>query len=160
MDAAEAIKGSLDMADMIGMSYLGDLSDQELLNRPHPECNHINWQIGHLICSEHQMINQVVPGSMPELPAGFALKYAKDTASSQDPSQFATKDELLQTYKQQRAATLEALAKTTPDQLDGPSGVDYAPNVGAMFRMQGEHWLMHCGQWVIVRRSCGKPVVI
>ncbi len=160
MDAASAIKGSLEMAEMIGMTYLGDLNDQELLQRPHPDCNHINWQVGHLIQSEHDMLEKLAPGSMPELPTGFAEKYTRETAASQDASQFASKDELMQAYQQQRAATLALLAKTPAAELDEPTGVDYAPTKGAMLRMQGEHWMMHCGQWVVVRRNCGKPVVI
>ncbi len=160
MDAKTAIKGSLATAEMVAMAYVGDLSDAELMQRPHPECNHINWQIGHLIASEHAMISGVAPGAMPDLPAGFADKYTKDSAKSDDASQFASKEELMAAYQAQRAATLAALDKQTADDFDKPSGVDYAPTVGAMFAMQGAHWLMHCGQWVIIRRLNGKPVVI
>ena len=71
-----------------------------------------------------------------------------------------SKEELMAAYQAQRAATLAALDKQTADDFDKPSGVDYAPTVGAMFAMQGAHWLMHCGQWVIIRRLNGKPVVI
>ncbi len=145
---------------MIGMAYLGDLSDTEWMERPHPKCNHINWQVGHLVCSEHQMMSGLSSGAMPPLPAGFAAKYGKETAVSDDPSQFATKDELLEAYRAQRAGTLAALATSTAEELDAPTGVSYAPTRGAMFRMQADHWLMHCGQWVIVRRNHDKPVVI
>ena len=160
MDAIAAIKGNLETAEMVGMAYLGDLSDSELMERPHPACNHINWQVGHLVCSEHQMMSGISADAMPALPAGFAAKYGKETAGSDDPSQFATKDELLQAYRAQRAGTLAVLAASTPDELDEPTGVSYAPTRGAMLRMQADHWLMHCGQWVIVRRNHGKPVVI
>ncbi len=160
MDAIEAIKGSLAMAEMVGMSYLGDLSDQELMQRPHAECNHLNWQIGHLICSENQMMSNIAPGAMPALPDGFAEKYSRETTKSDAAADFASKDELLQAYKAQRAGTLAALEKMSASDLDLATGVDYAPTKGAMVRMLGEHWLMHCGQWVIVRRNNGKPVVI
>lgn len=148
------------MAEMVGLSYLGDLSDQELMLRPHPECNHVNWQVGHLICSEHQLLEAIAPGQLPPLPAGFAEKYGRDTATSHEPSQFASKDALLQVYKEQRAGTLAVLAATSAADLDSPTGMDYAPTWAAIFRLQGEHWLMHCGQWVVVRRMCGKPIVI
>ena len=97
---------------------------------------------------------------MPALPSGFAEKYTKETASIDDPSAFASKDELMSTYKAQRAGTLAVLAKTSEQEMEAKTGVDYAPTVGAMFVLQGSHWLMHCGQWVIVRRSLGKPIVI
>lgn len=148
------------MAEMIGLAYLGDLSDAELMDRPHTDCNHLNWQIGHLICSEHSMLSVMSPGAMPALPEGFAAKYEKSTAKSDDSGHFATKAELLDTYRAQRDATLAVLAACSAEELDAPSGVDYAPTRGALLQMQGAHWLMHCGQWVVVRRQHGKPVVI
>jgi len=158
MNARDAVKLSIDTGNMISMAYIEDLNDKDLLRRPSPGCNHINWQIGHLISSEHRMGNTVAPGSMPELPAGFDARYTKETAAIDDPAKFCTKAELLAVYKQQRAATLAALAKVSDDaELDRTTGVDYAPTVGAMYSLQGSHWLMHCGQWAIVRRQLGRP---
>ncbi|MEZ6104820.1 MAG: hypothetical protein R3B96_01570 [Pirellulaceae bacterium] len=45
MNAKDVIKTALGTADMIGMAYVNDLSDAELMRRPHPGCNHINWQL-------------------------------------------------------------------------------------------------------------------
>lgn len=157
MNVAESLKIGLETGEFVAMGYLQDLTDKELMERPHPGCNHINWQVGHLIAAEHQMINQIAPGSMPALPTGFIDKYKKETAASDNPSDFVKKDELLSVYKQQRQATLAALAKTNPNDFDKPTGVDYAPTVGAMYSLQGSHWLMHAGQWVIVRRKNGRP---
>lgn len=159
MDSRAAIKVSIDTADFVAMGYVADLTDQDLMRRPHPGCNHINWQIGHLVTAENQMIEKVAPGATPALPAGFADKYTKGAATSDDPAKFATKDELLRVAKQQRTATLAALSKVSDADLDKPTGLDYAPTVGAIFALQGSHWLMHCGQWVIVRRSLGKPAL-
>ena len=158
MDAQTAIRNVLATGEMIGMAYLGDLTDAELMQRPHPKCNHLNWQVGHLIASENSLVGMAWP--MPSLPAGFKEKYAKETASIDDASQFATKDELMAVYKAQRAATLAILAKVTAEELDQPTGVDYAPTRGQLISLNGEHWLMHAGQWVIVRRQNDKPVLI
>lgn len=159
MDAIAAIKNSLATAEMVGMAYLEDLGNEELMMRPHPECNHLNWQIGHLIAAENQMISQI-SDSMPALPDGFADKYAKETAANNDASAFASKEELMAAYKAQREGTMAILEQTTAEELDQESGVDYAPTKGALFLMQGAHWMMHCGQWVAVRRMTGKPVKI
>ncbi|HEY2827841.1 MAG TPA: DinB family protein [Pirellulales bacterium] len=156
MNAREAIKLAVEMGDMVSLPYLEDLNDSDLMRRPCPGCNHINWQIGHLILSENNMFKDVAPGTLPPLPAGFAEKYSKDTASSNDVSKFCKKDELLKIHKQQRAATLAALDKMTDEQMDSPTGLDYAPTVGSVFSMQGSHWLMHAGQWVVVRRQLGR----
>ena len=49
MNARDAIKGSIGTAQMISLGYLEDLTDAEMMHRPHPEINHIKWQVGHLI---------------------------------------------------------------------------------------------------------------
>ena len=160
MNSREAIKLAIDMGDMVSMAYVQDLSDEQLMRRPHPQCNHLNWQIGHLIASEHAIVEAVVPGSMPALPDGFAQRYGKETAASDDASAFDSKDQLLSVYRAQRAGTLAALSTLSDEQLDKPSPEairGYAPNVAAAFSMQGSHWLMHAGQWAVVRRQLGKP---
>lgn len=156
MNAREAIKVSIDCANFVSMGYLGDLTEQEFLQRPCAGCNHINWQVGHLIVAENEMINKIAPGSMPALPEGFAAKYTKETSGNDDPKTLATKDELLKLAGEQRAATLAALAKVSDADLDQSTGVDYAPTVGAMFSLQGSHWLMHAGQWAVIRRQLGR----
>ena len=55
MNSRDSIKLAIDMGDMISMSYLQDLTDEQLMQRPHPECNHLKWQIGHLIASERTL---------------------------------------------------------------------------------------------------------
>ncbi len=157
MNAREAIRLSIDTGNMVAMAYLGDLSDADLMRRAAPGINHINWQLGHLIASEHGMISQACPGSMPALPAGFAEKYTKETAASDDPTKFCSKDELLQVAAAQRAATLAALDKQSDADLDRATGIEYAPTVAHLFSLQGGHFLMHAGQWAVVRRQLGRP---
>ena len=156
MNVKEALKLSIDMGRMVSMGYVDDLSDEELMRRPHPECNHIKWQLGHLISSEHMMMEQVASGSMPPLPDGFPERYTKETAASDDPSVFDTKADLLKTFEAQRAGTLAALEKTDEADFSRETGVEYAPTVGAMFELQGSHWLMHAGQWAVIRRMLGR----
>jgi hypothetical protein len=156
MNVNDAIKLSIDMGDMISLGYLEDLTDAELMKRPAAGANHIKWQLGHLIAGENMMINTVAPGSMPALPAGFAEKYSKETAGVDDPAKFDSKETLLTLYKQQRQATLAALAKVPAGDFDKPTGVQYAPTVGSMFSMQGAHWIMHAGQWAVIRRQLGR----
>ncbi len=162
MDSKDAIKMGIEMGQMICTAYLDDLTDEQLMMRPHPDCNHINWQFGHLISSEHQMVEAVMPGSMPALPDGFAEKYTRETASSETLSDFADKATLMEAFKAQREATLVALDKIEESRLTDPAPEpmnNYLPNVAAIFGMQSSHWLMHCGQWVVVRRNLGKPAL-
>jgi hypothetical protein len=160
MNARQAIKESLGMPDFIVKGYLGDLTDSDLLVRPVPGINHIAWQLGHLIASERQMVDNTVPGVMPALPEGFAEKHSKETAGSDDPKAVLKKDEYLKRYEQVRAGTVAALEKLTDADLDkpGPEAMrSYCPTVASVFNMQSTHWMMHAGQWAVTRRKLGRP---
>ncbi|MFK7767567.1 MAG: DinB family protein [Mariniblastus sp.] len=159
MNTKTAIKTALDCANMISTSYLGDLTDEEMMHRPAPGCNHIKWQVGHLIASEYNMISGCVPGAIPELPTGFADKYSKESAASDDANAFDSKETLMALYEKQRAATLAALETVSDEDLDkeSPESIrSYAPNVGSAFLMQDAHWMMHAGQWAVIRRQLGR----
>lgn len=160
MNSREAIKLNIDMAQMCCGMYLDDLTDEELMKRPTAGCNHINWQIGHLVTSDHNMMEAIAPGKMPLLPEDFAVRYSKDSAASDDPAEFLTKTELLKAASQQLTALIATLNEMTDADLDKPTPEPvnaYAPTFGAVFSMLGSHWMMHSGQWVIVRRQLGKP---
>jgi hypothetical protein len=157
MKAQDVIKQIITGADQIVGAYLGDLTDKEMFHRPAPGCNHVNWQLGHLITAEHGIIEKSLPNVLPPLPKGFAEKYASENAKKDDPAAFCNKDELLRVYKEQRAATLAALAKTSETELDRPCE-GWTPNVAAVFSgAAGTHWLMHVGQWAVIRRQLGRP---
>jgi hypothetical protein len=157
MNTHQALKLSIDMGRLVSMGYLEDLTDAEMLHRPCPGANHIKWQVGHLITSEHADMEKVLPGSMPPLPDGFAERYGKTAAASDKASDFDSKADLLQTFEQQRAATLAALDKLSDADFDRETGIPYAPNVGALMSLHGSHWLMHAGQWAVIRRQLGRP---
>ena len=159
MDAKEAIKINLDCADMICGAYLGDLTDEEAMRRPHAECNHINWQLGHLIAADNMMCNGCFAESIPALPDGFAEKYTKETASINDTAAFHSKEELMAAFETQRAGTIAALEKLSDEDLQKPSPEamqGYAPNWATAFVMQDAHWVMHAGQWAVIRRQLGR----
>jgi len=159
MNAREAVKLAMDSGNMIGMAYLEDLTEDEMMQRPHPECNHIKWQVGHLIASENQIINGALPGSMPDLPEGFKDRYSKETANSDDPTAFDSKEDLLKLYQEQREAALRRLESLNDEDLStpGPKDMPYVPTVGSAFELLGCHWLMHAGQWAVIRRQLGRP---
>ena len=159
MDARQAIRSSVEMANFIASGYLQDLSDGDLLVRPVPGANHIAWQLGHLISSTQQMFDLALPGTLAPLPAGFMEKYAKETAASDDPAAFHKKAEYLAIMGAQREAMLKKLASLSDADLDKPAPEqfkDYLKNLGDLFSMQGSHLLMHAGQWAVVRRKLGR----
>lgn len=163
MNAKDAIKTALTgTQQMLGM-YLADLDDAALLERPVPGANHIAWQLGHLINSEQRLVAGDVPAAQfPKLPAGFAEQHGKDAAGANPPTGFRSKEEYLSLFNATRAATLAALAGLSDADLDKPSSgplARMAPTVGAMFLLVSNHTLMHAGQFSVVRRKLGKPVL-
>ena len=160
MNTREALKSAINGGQKIVDAYLSDLSDADLLVRPIPGTNHIAWQLGHLIASENAMLEAIHPGSMPKLPAGFKERHDKKSAASDDPKAFLTKAEYLDLLKQQRAGTLAALDAMSDADLDKeapPPLNHFLKRAGDVFAMQGTHYVMHAGQWAIVRRKLGRP---
>ncbi len=162
MNAKDAIKTALTSTQNILNMYLADLSDADLLVRPVPGANHIAWQLGHLITAEVHL-GQMVPGATyPELPPGFTEQYTKTTASSDSPAGLRTKEEYLGLFNKFRAATIANLARMNEADLDKPTSgqmAQFAPTLGALLVLQSNHTLMHAGQFTVVRRKLGKPVL-
>ena len=162
MSIASQIKAELNLPGSVVQSYLQDLTDDQLLIRPHEKANHIAWQLGHLIASEHNLNNMVYPGSMPALPEGFAEKHSKEAATNDDKDAFCTKDQYLKAMEEQRAGTVALLDRLSDEELEKPAPDDiqkFGATVGAVIAGQSAHWMMHAGQWVIVRRQLGKEAI-
>lgn len=160
MSIAKHIIASLQLPSMVVHSYLEDLTDEDLFVRSVENTNHIAWQLGHLIAGENFHVNQVSADSMPPLPEGFASKHTKDTAAIDDRGAFLKKSEYLELMKEQRDGTIAVLERLSDEQLAQPSpdSVSYlGPTVGSIFAGESAHWMMHAGQWAVIRRKLGKP---
>jgi hypothetical protein len=163
MQGVEAIRTALNSTRHFVTWLLGDLSDADLLVRPAPGANHIAWQLGHLIRSERDMIAREFPGAaLAELPAGFAQQHGKETQMQDPPKGFGTKDAYLDLFGKVRGATLATLGGLSDADLDRPttgSMASFAPTLGALLLLVSNHALMHGGQFSVVRRKLGKPVL-
>lgn len=160
MSVADQIRGTLELPVFVVRSYLEDLTDAELLTRPLEGMNHVAWQLGHLIASENFHLNTVFPDAMPALPDGFREAHSPETAASDDPADFRDKATYLSLMQEQRDGTLGLLARLSDEELAAPSpeGINYlGPTVGSVFSAQSAHWMMHAGQWAVVRRRLGRP---
>ena len=51
MNAKDAIRSSGNLSTMVLKTYISDLDDADLMRRPGEGCNHLAWQLGHLIAS-------------------------------------------------------------------------------------------------------------
>lgn len=163
MNTKDAIRATSQISTMVLKSYVSDLSDADLMERPGPGCNHLAWQLGHLLSSECSLLEMVQPGTAAPLPEGFAAKHNKETTGVDDPSKFCTKQEYLDLLDKVQAASFAALEKVSDSDFDqpGPEGFrDMFPTVGHLYLLIATHQMMHAGQFVPVRRRLGKPVVI
>jgi uncharacterized damage-inducible protein DinB len=98
----------------------------------------------------------------PPLPAGFADQHTKATSAAEPPKGFRTKSEYMNLFNQTREATLATLAKMPDADLDKPTSGDmakFAPTMGALLLLNSNHTLMHAGQFTVVRRKLGKPIL-
>ncbi len=163
MNAKGAIASSLKSTQNMMSMFVSDLSDADLLVRPVPNANHIAWQLGHLIQSECQL-GKMIPGSTyPELPAGWGEQHSKKTAAIEPPTGFSTKADYLNKFNQVREATLNALGKLSDSDLDKPTEGDlakFAPTLADVILLCGNHVMMHAGQFSVVRRKLGKPILM
>lgn len=163
MDIRDALKNNYQTSQMVCAAYLADLTDEESMKRPHVDCNHVNWQVGHIIASEHGMASACAEGALPALPEGFADKYTKETAASDDASAFVPHSQLMEIAKSQSEAVLKMIDGISDADFDNPAPEhmqSYASNIGAVVNMLGSHWMMHAGQWVVVRRELGRAIII
>src|SRR6185369_12293898 len=109
MNIKDGIKLQFTISEFMVENFLSDLSPAELLQRPAPGANHVAWQLGHLISAETRLVDAALPGSMPALPEGFAERHTKETAASDNPKDFLSKDGYFKLAKTVRAAALRAL---------------------------------------------------
>ena len=154
----DQLKGNLETVKFT----LADFSDDDMLVRPAPAANHTAWQLGHLVCAETMAFEAVKPGSMPPLPEGFARRFTSDTTRLDDPAAFPSKEELLDRFSEARAATTALARSLSAQELDKPTPQHlqaWAPTVGRLLAAMPEHVFMHLGQWQVVRRKLGKPIL-
>lgn len=163
MNAIELLTGALKGSEGVALGFISDLTDADLLVRPVPGANHIAWQIGHLILAERYLMGEQLPQvSYPPLPAGFEARHGKEAASSTETTGWLSKSEYERLFRETRAATVAAVSKLTEADLNqdtkGRMAVK-APKLGNLIQLLSNHDIMHSGQFSVVRRKQGKPVL-
>lgn len=163
MNAKDAIRSSANLSTMVLKTYISDFDDADLMRRPGEGCNHLAWQLGHLISSEVQLLESVAPGKGIELPDGFADAHSKEVCNNDDPASFCGKATYVELFDKVRAASQAALDDYAESDFDNPAPEnfrDFCPTMGDMFTLIASHPMMHAGQFVIVRRQLGKPILM
>src|SRR3954451_16755275 len=120
MNFKDAARYTYSIAGFMIESYFQGITPEKMLMQPAPDANHLAWQLGHLISAECRLVDAAVPGSMPQLPAGFAKRHTKDPANRDKPSDFLSKDKYMSLTKPGRAASLKTLDGISNADLDKP----------------------------------------
>ena len=118
--------------------------------------------MGHLINAEQHFLTVLGATTAPKLPDGWADQHGKKTAGEDPPKGFATKAQYLELFNKTREAAISTLAAMSDADLDKATAGDmakFAPNHGAVFMLLANHVMMHAGQFSVVRRKLGKPVL-
>jgi hypothetical protein len=161
MNGVEVTKAALQSSHGLTTALLKDLSDADLLVRPVPGANHIAWQFGHFIAGEVHMVRELAPSArLPELPAGFAEQHNKESAGKD--TGFLTRAQYIELFDRVRQATIAYAGGLSDADLDRPntgSMAQFAPTVGAKLLLIANHPVMHIGQFSVVRRKLGKPIL-
>jgi hypothetical protein len=161
MKAKDAIQVAFDSTQHMLEWFVSDLSDADLLVRPVPGANHIAWQLGHLINAESGLIQTEFPNApYPALPPGFAEAHSKETAKLD--TGFRPKAEYVEWSKKMRTATkvfLDTLDDADLNRKSTGRFAQVAPTHVHLFQLVANHTMMHAGQFTVVRRKLGKPVL-
>lgn len=171
MNGRSVIRTSLKTAHSLAMNLIENLSDTEMLHRPHPQCNHIKWQLGHLILSNDQMVFDSLKSqkiatqfsSIDQRTDGFSKRYSRERANIDRAEDFDSKQILLNIFQTQHNQLLDTLNQLSNSDLDLPAVEAirvYAPTIGAAYTLVGLHIMMHAGQWAVIRRQLGYPPLI
>jgi len=164
VNGKQAIRAALEGTRFTFNLYLQDLADEDLFVRPAPTANHIAWQLGHVIAGDRILVTSQLPEvRFPKVPPRFLEAHSPEGATKNGPDGFLTKCQYLELFDQMRAATMDALDNLTDADLDRPTTgkvAALAPTLGHVFLLISNHTLMHAGQFTVVRRLLGKPVLV
>lgn len=142
---------------------LADFSDQEMLVRPVPTANHALWQLGHLAVSERRFLVTVAgEEAAPPPPAEWGTKFTAETTKNDEAAFFPKRDEVLAYYEQVRnkaAAWVRSLSEADLQKPTSGRMASFAPTFGHLALMFANHASMHLGQFQVIRRKLGKPVL-
>ena len=160
MSVAELLANNIRQSKGMIDSFLKDFSDEEMLFRPAKGANHATWQMGHLANSTRGMVT----GCDPSVAFAFEddTRFGKSKAGIDDPAFFPKKKEIIDRFDSAMDVAADwvgklsdtDMAKLSPERMK-----QFAPTFGNVAILLGSHPLMHIGQFSVMRRALGKPVL-
>jgi hypothetical protein len=160
MPITATLSGALARSANMLEHHLADLSDADLLVRPVPSANHAAWQVAHLVDFIGLIVRSVSPGLSVPQSAAFSKAARRESASSDDPTTFVSKAELIAQLRVATEALIGVVRALRDIDLDAPTPAEFrglAPTLGDLILTVPMHASMHLGQLQVIRRKLGKP---
>ncbi len=140
-----------------------DIDDADFARQPHPGMNPPAWIIGHLVLAA-----DFVPLLLSEQQVTderWMATYGPGSTPTDDRSDYASKDELLELMKSTYARAIELARSATDEQLAAPNATPFLakelPTVGDLIgHLLTTHGAAHLGQLSAWRRCLGKGSVL
>ena len=161
MTGCQVIIKAMQTTQQTLLNYISDFSDADLLVRPTPAANHAAWQIGNVIVGDSFLLQSMIPDAyFPPLPEGFADLHGSSGASKDNG--FPGKATYIKLFTETRQAAINAVLKLTDADLDKPTPENMkwaGETLAEVLMFLPIHTMMHAGQFSVIRRYLGKPVL-
>ncbi len=162
MTAKDVLKSVLTSTQWITTEYLKDLSDADMQVRPVENANNAAWQMAHIIASETHLMAELPGATYPELPQKIKDATTGASAKTNRDGGGLTRAEYVELFNKVRAASIANVDRLNDADLDIRSNgllKMLAPTLGDLVVLVGNHTTMHSGQFTVIRRLLGKPVL-
>ncbi|REJ68986.1 MAG: DinB family protein [Planctomycetota bacterium] len=160
MASKERLKANLFQAREMTEAILEAFQKPEdWTHQVHPQANHALWIVGHLGHADNFFVSMLDPSRQVEKD-GWGEKFGMGSQPTNDPAAYPPVAEVLDFFRDRRAALLEAidamsdedLAKATPD-----GSPDFLADFEQVLELAYWHEGVHSGQLTVAHRALGNP---
>lgn len=138
------------------------LTQEDSLIQPKPGGNCLNWNVGHLVLGNEQLL--AILGKAPVLGEAALARYARGSAELSDPTEAMPLVKLLEAWDATWEGIDAGLAGLAPEKLAEPAPwsprKNPAETVGSLLAILMFHQASHMGQTSLLRRIAGKDGAI
>lgn len=135
------------------------ITQQDSLIQPQPGGNCFNWNLGHLVWSNEQVLDLL--REPPVLGEAALERYARGSAPLRDAAEAFPIEKLLAAWDESCARIEHGLARLDPGRLAEPAPFsprnDPSETLGTLLTIIMFHQASHTGQLSLLRRIAGKP---
>jgi hypothetical protein len=138
------------------------LTQDDSLIQPQPGGNCLNWNVGHLVWVNEQLL--AILGQPPVLGEAALERYRRGSEPLRNPAEAMPLEKLMKAWDEQWPRIDAGLAALTPERMAEPAPFSPRKNpdetVGTLLSIDLFHQAAHTGQTSLLRRLAGKDGAI